>query len=602
MLTLAAIVVLGIAGQWLAWRLRLPSILMLLLFGFIAGPLTGVLDPDHLLGDLLFPVVSLAVALVLFEGGLSLKFSELRGMGSALRNLLTVGALVTWGLSTAAAHWLGGLSLQLATLLGAILVVTGPTVIGPLLRHVRPSGRVGPLLKWEGIVIDPIGAVMAVLVFEVIQASQIGEAATLVAWSLAKTIVAGGLAGLVGAGLLVWLIRRYWVPDYLQSSTALMLALASFAISNEIQHESGLLAVTVMGVALANQRSVTIYHIVEFKENLRVLLIASLFIVLAARLQIADLAQIGLGSLAFLAALIVIVRPVSVALSTLGSKLRRPERIFLAWMAPRGIVAAAVASIFALRLTEAGFEEARLLVPFTFVVVIGTVAIYGLTAAPLARWLGVSQGNPQGVLIAGAHGWARAIARALQDSGIPAVLLDTNPQNVAEARASGLRAYSESVVAEDIRDEIDLSGIGRLLALTSNDEVNSLAALHFAEVFGRAEVYQLVGRQRPRGSQNDVPARLRGRRLFESGATYDSLARLFARGASVSAIRLTKELKYAAVRQQLGEAAVPMFVVTEGKRLIIGTVDDPLAPQSGQTLISLAVRDGAEPNAAAAAA
>ncbi|MFQ5798761.1 MAG: cation:proton antiporter, partial [Bacteroidota bacterium] len=318
---LASIIVLGIVAQWLAWRLRLPSILLLLILGFIAGPVTGILNPDALLGDLLVPLVSVSVAVILFEGGLSLRIAELRETGSVVRNLISVGALVTWVISAGAAALILGLDFALAVLLGAILVVTGPTVIVPLLRQVRPVARVGSILKWEGILIDPMGAMLAVLVFEAILSGGFQEASTLAVMGVLKTVFIGGSVGALGAGVIILLLKRYWIPDYLHNAVSLMMVVSVFTASNFLQAESGLLAATLMGVVLANQKAVAVKHIIEFKENLRVLLISSLFILLAARLQVNDLNYIGASGLAFLGVLVLIARPAAVGLSALGSEM-----------------------------------------------------------------------------------------------------------------------------------------------------------------------------------------------------------------------------------------------------------------------------------------
>jgi NhaP-type Na+/H+ or K+/H+ antiporter len=494
---------------------------------------------------------------------------------------------VTWTISTVAAHILVGLDLALAALLGAILVVTGPTVIGPLLRHVRPVGQVGPILRWEGIVIDPVGAVLAVLVFEALLAGELRQATALVILGVAKTIVVGGGLGLLGAGSLVLLLKRYWVPDFLQNPISLMLVVSTFAAANLLQAESGLLAVTVMGITLANQKSVSVRHIIEFKENLRVLLISGLFILLAARLQVSDLTQLGAGTLAFLGVLICIARPIAVALSTMSSDLKWQERLFLAWMAPRGIVAAAVSSIFTLRLAEAGYAQAERLVPLTFLVIIGTVALYGLTAAPVAHWLQGAKPHPQGVLFVGAHAWARTIASTLQKAGCRVLLVDTNWANISAARMAGLPTYYGSILSEDALEEIPFDGLGRLVAWTPNDEVNALAALHCAEIFGRAEVYQLS----PKGDGNNhtgpVPLHLRGRLLFGAEMTYTALTERFAAGAVLRKTTLTKEFDYNAFQARYGAAALPLFVIDSTGNLTICTAETRPAPRLGQTLISL---------------
>ncbi len=586
LIAVASIITLGIAAEWFALRIHLPSILVLLIFGFVAGPVTGFLDPDAMLGPLLFPVVSISVAIILFEGGSSLRLRELREVGRAVRGLVTVGALMAWVLGAAAAHLLLGLALAPATLLGAILVVTGPTVIVPLLRHVRPVRSVASTLKWEGILIDPIGAVLAVLVFEAVLAGKVGAATTVALLGLLKTVVIGGALAALGAGALVLLIDRRWVPDFLQSPLSLMVVVTAFAASNVLQPESGLLTATLMGVALANQRTVDVRHIIEFKENLRVLLISSLFILLAARLRPADLSGLGAPHLAFLGALMFVVRPAVVGLSTLGSGLGWRERALIAWVAPRGIVAAAVASIFALELAEAGYAGAQELASVTFMVIVGTVAIYGLTAAPVARWLKVAQPDPQGLLIVGAHPWARDLATELKDQGVHLQLVDTNYSNIAAARMAGLPAYYGSALTEGALDSIDLEGIGSVLALTANDEVNSLTALHFSEIVGHGRVYQLPPETLATTEKHVVSRQLRGRFLFDTRANYWHLTTRFEGGAEIKATNLTEEFDFQRFTDRYLNA-IPLFLVGANGRLEIFTVKDPPVAQPGHRVIAV---------------
>ncbi len=587
LIALASIITLGIAAEWLAWRIHLPSILMLLIFGFVAGPVTGFIRPDEMLGPVLFPIVSIAVAVILFEGGTSLRLRELREIGGVVRNLVTIGALLAWVLGAAAAYLLLGLNLALAALLGAVLVVTGPTVIIPLLRHVRPTQQVASTLKWEGILIDPIGAVLAVLVYEAVVAGSVGAATTVAILGLVKTIVVGAALAAAGAGLLIVLIDRQWVPDFLQSPLALMVVVTAFAFSNVLQPESGLLTATLMGVALANQRTVDIRHIVEFKENLRVLLISSLFILLGARLQPADLSGIGLPELAFLGALMLVIRPAVVGVSTLGSEMGWRERVMIAGIAPRGIVAAAVASVFTLELVHAGYAGAERLVPLTFMVIIGTVAIYGLTATPVARLLKVAQPQAQGLLIVGAHPWARAIAQELAEAGVPVRLADTNYSNIAEARLAGLPVHYGSAITESALDSIELDGIGRLLALTSNDDVNSLSALHFGDIFGGEDVFQLPPEHLSEDDPREVTSwRLRGKFVFHPDANYWNLTARFDAGADIKTTNLTETFDFQRF-MELYDDAIPLFTLDADGRLEIFTVDDPPQPGPGQMLIAI---------------
>lgn len=583
LIALAGILVLGVGSQWVGGRLRIPSILVLLLSGILAGPATGLIDPDALFGDLLLPIVSLSVAVILFEGAMTLRISELNEIGRPLFLLLTVGVVTTGVLATAGAFFLLDFNLTRSILLGSILTVTGPTVVGPLLQHIRPVGRVGPLARWEGIVVDPIGAILAVLAFggaQAVKTARLEDAAMSGLIGFVETFFIGALLGAAGAAVLWFALKRHFVSDHLQNPVALMLVVFVFTVSNLMHHESGLVAVTVMGLLLANQHSVSVGHIVRFKENLSVLLISSLFIVLTARLDLTQFASFGWRGPAFVLFLLLVVRPASVMVSTLGCGLTIPERLFLSWLAPRGIVAAAVASVFALELGDADDFVAA-----AFLVIVGTVVVYGLTAGRLARRLGLSIANPQGVLIASAHPGARAIGIALQAQGFPVCLVDTNAANTRVARMEGLPTLFANILSEDIH-ELELGGLGRLLALTRNDEVNLLAVTRGAELFGRKECYRLsinsTGTSR-RDAGHEV---LAGRVLFSDDATYDELDRRFSEGQTIKATSITDEFTLQKFHAQYPEALI-LFVADGAEKLAVMTTDATLSPSPGQTVIAL---------------
>jgi NhaP-type Na+/H+ or K+/H+ antiporter len=580
----------AIGAQWLAWRIRIPSILILLFLGFAAGPVLGLLDPDALMGDLLFPFISLSVGIILFEGGLTLRLNELPVIQNVITRLVTVSALVTWALATTAALLILKLSFPIALLLGAILIVTGPTVVGPLLRQIRPKGRIGAVLKWEGILIDPIGAIIAVLVFEAIVVSQTAEIQEVIidiARTIGSAITVGGFIGITMAALLVFLLWQRLVPDYLQNAVTLMIVAVAFAVSNFIQPESGLITTTVMGIILANQAYASVRHIEEFTENIQVMLIGALFILLSARVSLNDILSVGPSALLFLAIMIAVVRPISAYFATAGSELTWKEWLFASVMAPRGIVAAAVASIFAFELSHVGgFKEAELLVPFTFVIIVGTVLFYGLAADPIARMLGLSERNPQGVLFVGSHRFARAIAKALQDQGFRTMLLDTNANNIRLGEEEGLTTYYGNALSEHLLENLDLSGIGRMFAMTANNEINSLASLHFPEVFSRAEVYQLSTNE-PMNEQDAGPQHLRGRFLFDKEMTYSHIFELLQEGAVVEVFTLNEQFTAEQYLQTYGARSIALFVIDERKQLLINTADIGIDPQDGQTLISL---------------
>ncbi len=593
-LGLAVIVFSGILAQWLAWRLRIPSILLLLLFGLLIGPVLGFINPDELFGDTLFPLVSLSVGIILFEGGLGLRFKDLPSIRKVVRNLISVGALVTWVVVGVAAWLIMGLDAQLALILGAILIVSGPTVILPLLRDVRPEGPVGSILRWEGILIDPVGATLALLAFDFVLQTNVREATGDAIISLLLIVVVGMALGWAGAKGLAYLLKHYLIPDHLQNAFTLMAVIVVFALSNLLAPESGLLAATAMGMVLANQNAVSIKHIIEFKEDLGVVLTSSIFVLLAARLQINDLLGLGWPALIFLAVIIFIARPLTVLFSTLGSSLKLSEKAFLAWMAPRGIVAASVASIFAIELAHVGYPGADKLVSITFLVIIGTVVVYGLTAGPLARRLGLAESNPQGLLLVGAHPGARNLAKVLQSAGFKVVLVDTNTRNCRLAASEGLQSYCGNVLFEEFVEEIDLGGVGRALALTPNDEVNTLACLHLADIVGRANVYQLLPQSAAPvdGPKQETPPDFAtGRVLFGPDATYRYLYDRFEQGWTVQSLPLPDRVSSEAFLRLVGDQLLPMFVIRNGRRLDVLTAAEPYTPQAGDQLVALVAPD-----------
>ncbi|MCA9867745.1 MAG: sodium:proton antiporter [Anaerolineales bacterium] len=581
---LAAIAVFGMGAQWLAWRLRLPSILLLLLSGFLLGPVFGVIDPDHLFGETLFPLVSMAVGLILFEGGLTLKIKELPANGRVIFRLISIGSIATWVIAASGARYILGFEWPIAVLAGAILIVTGPTVVSPLLRQIRPQGRAGTILKWEGILIDPVGAVLAVLVFEVIRLGGVDSVPSYLLLGIVQSLLVGIVFGLAGAGLLVALLKRYLIPDHLQNGVTLLMIVGLFVLSDQLAPEGGLLTVTIMGIAMANQPWVPIRHILEFKENLQVLLIGFLFILLAGRVDLANLSALGWNAGLFIVLLIVVARPLGVILSTLGSSLSWNERLFLTWMAPRGIVAAAIVSIFSFELEELGYAESGALSATVLLVIVGTVAFYGLTAGLAARRLGLAEQDPQGVLIVGAHPLARAFAKELGRFNIRSLLLDNNFSQVSESRLDGVDAYYGNALSEETLSELDLGGIGRMLALTSNDDINALAVLHFPDIFGRSQVYQLPSSRR---DGHAAPPHLRGRSLFGPEMTYENLDSLVKAGSVVKSTPLSSSFTYADYLEHYDNRAVPLGLITSDSKLILFTDDIRPSPKAGQTIISL---------------
>lgn len=591
-LLLAAVFLLGIGAQWIAWRIRTPAILLLLLFGLGAGPFSGFLKPDQVFGqDLLLQIVQFSVGIILFEGGMTLKFKEVQKLGGTVLSLTIVGMLVSWGFSTLAAHYILKFDWSLSTLIGAVLVVTGPTVVGPLLRQIRPKKRVASVLKWEGIMIDPVGVLLAVLVFEAAYGTH-GSTPGEIIGAIFKTLGVGFGLGLGLAAILVLFLRRFWIPEFLHSPFVLMTVIGSFAASNAWMHESGLLTVTVLGVALANQKFVKVDHILHFKENLQVLLISSLFILLAARIEMATLQKIGSQSVLFLLALVLFGRPLSVLVSTAFSQLELKERLFISAMAPRGIVAAASAAVFALRLEELNHPMASLFVPNVFLVIMGTVLIYGLSALPIAKKLQLTDVNPQGVLMIGAGQFARELSSSLMSKGFKVLLVDTNWGHVRQARAANLPVIQGNVLIERTLQDADLEGIGKVFAMTPNSEVNSLALVHLAPQFTNERSYHLpISLTKKPGiesnGKSEITDAIAKRTLFGEEMTADHLERLVQNGGQVKVTNITEEFTMDDFRAQYGDRAIPLAVITESKLLEPVSLDYQPKLKAGSAVVSL---------------
>jgi len=585
LLSLALVSFFGILGQWLSWYIKLPSIIFLLLFGIIAGPVTGLFDPDAVMGNLLFPFVSMGVAIILFEGGLTLRFHEIRGLTRPLYLLLTLGLALTWSIVAVSTHLLIGLSWELSILFGALMTVTGPTVIKPLLRTVRPQADIANILHWEGVILDVAGAVLIVLVYKTITLQQSGA---MISLSLASIMVTGMISGAAGAFLLAILLRRYFLPNFLHHVFTFTLVLVIFTLSNDIAHESGLLAVTLMGMMLANMKSISIEDILFFKESLSLLFISVLFIILSARLDLFTLFDMGWSALGLLGVILFIARPLSVMLSTLFSDLTLHARIFLSWIAPRGIIAAAVSALFAFRLEEFGYKEASLLVPLTFMVIIGTILLQGLSAKALARWLDLREAAPTGMLILGANRVSREIAKSLKEQGFTVKLADTDWENISQARMEGIDTYYGRVVSDHADRNMELTGIGRLLAISPHATLNALASTRYKSEFGSENIYYLQNSaEKKLEKSRALHSTIVGRQLFSEDVTFTKLSSLLHGPGEIKTTTLSEKFDIEAYKAAYNNKLIPLYLIDSDGKLSFFTTDHELNPKEGWRVTSL---------------
>lgn len=506
----AVIAVLGIGAQWLAWRLQMPGIVLMLAAGVIAGPVTGLIDPQAAFGDLLRPLVAVAVAVILFEGGLTLNIADLRQTGVAVRRLVLLGAPLGWLLSTLAVRFGGGLSWESSAVFGGILVVTGPTVVIPLLRQARLKSHPAALLRWEAILNDAVGALCAVLAFEVITALYGATTLARATEHFALGLTAAVLAGFAAGRGVTFAFKGGHVPEFLKVPVLLGAVLVVYASTDSLLHESGLLAVTVMGVVLGNAKLASFDELRRFKEQATVILVSGVFILLAASLDTALLGQLSwrAGLLIFL--VVLVVRPLTVAVVLAGTGVPLREQAMVAWIAPRGIVAVAVAGLFGTRLADLGVPDGALLAPLAFAIVAATVVLSGFTIRPAARALGLVSTDVPGVLLVGGNAWTVALARTLQDAGTPVLMSDRNWHRLAPARKAGVPVYHGEILSEAAEHHLDLNAFEVLIAGSDNAAYNTLVCTDFAPEFGRGNVYQPITDS---GGERGLPVTLGGRWL-----------------------------------------------------------------------------------------
>jgi NhaP-type Na+/H+ or K+/H+ antiporter len=508
MLELAGIIILGILAQWMAWRLKIPAILPLIIIGLLVGPIATLFTEDGLKiiepiwngtqgifpGDSLFYFVSLAISIILFEGGLTLKRNEILNTGPVIGKLISVAVIITFIGGGVAAHYVFGLTWKISLLFSALIIVTGPTVITPILRNIPLKKDVSSILKWEGILIDPIGALFAVLVFEFISAGAgAGEFTKVALIEFGKIVLFGFTFGFSFAHALAFSIKKKLIPHYLLNVFTLATVLGVFVLSDSFAHESGLLSVVVMGMVLGNINLPNLKELLYFKESLSVLLISILFILLSANINMEDLYLIYKWETAAIFSIIAfIIRPLGVFASSINSGLKLNEKLFISWVGPRGIVAAGIASLFGSKLVVQGIEGAEYITPLVFMIVLGTVLLNATTARLFAKMVGVFLKKSNGIMIIGASKFARLLASYLKQHERSVVLIDSNINNVRAAKEQGLEAFTADIYSDSFSDNIEFNNIGFLIALTGNSQINDYTIESFGERFGENGAYRLV--------------------------------------------------------------------------------------------------------------
>ncbi len=575
----------GIASQWAAWRLRIPAIALLLVSGILLGPVSGILDPQESFGDLYRPMIALAVAIILFEGGLTLNFKEITETSTAVRRIILIGGPLVWLMSSLAAHYAAGLSWPTAIVLGAILVVTGPTVIMPLLRQAQLSPRPASLLRWEAIVNDPIGALFAVIAFEIyLVLHGAHDGATLVGLLIFGAAVAVGGGYLAGRTLAYCFVRGY-VPEFLKAPIMLITVLAVYAISDVILEESGLLTVTVMGITIANSRIASLTEMRRFKETITVLLVSGLFIMLTASLDLTALQSLGWGALAFVVLILFVVRPIAIFVATTGSGLTFSEKALVSWIAPRGIVAVAVSGLFGASLTELGVVDGSKLTALTFTVVASTILLHGFTLSPMASLLGLKSAEKPGLLLIGGSQWTEALATKIKEMGLPVLIVDANWSHIRSARLADIPVHYGEVLSEDAHHHIVLNRYSHLIAATDNDPYNALVCTEFGPELGRGNVFQ-IGTHREENERQAVSFTIGGRSIFKPGRDYSELRKQMWMGWTFQCTTLSEEFNYEAYLASRGEDTAVLLWAGGNGSIVFGEGNHGQLPTAGDTILA----------------
>ncbi|MED4059804.1 sodium:proton antiporter [Priestia megaterium] len=584
------VVGLGVLSQWLAWRFKLPAIVVMSIIGLLTGPILGLIDPKAQFAQLFDPFVSIAVAVILFEGSLNLDMREVRGIEKPVFRIVTLGAMLAWILGSLAAHYIADLSWAVAIVIGGLFIVTGPTVILPLLRQAKLKPKPAAILKWEGIIVDPFGALLAVFSFEIVQFLVLREVSgKTILFFFAASIIAVLIGWLLGRGIGL-MFQKGHIPEYLKSPVVFIVVIACFTIADEIKHETGLLAVTAMGITLANMHISSISDMRHFKENISVLLTSTIFIMLTAGLTMKTITEIfHWNIILFVLLMLFIVRPVSIFLSTVGTDLSIKEKILIGWIAPRGIVALTVSSYFAKVLIDEGFKDASILTTLTFALVFATVCAHGFSLSWLAKKLDLSIGEEPGILIVGSNDFTVAFASKLEQLGYPVLVADSSWERLRAARRAEVDVYHGEVLAEQTEYHLDLTPYEYVIAATELDAYNALVCTAFLQDMGRNNVFQLSIRDQEdsREDVDEIMHTVRGRMLFKKGITWEFLHHKMEHGYTVYNTKITDEYTYETYLEEKSDDSLLLAVSKQGKVLSFFAHDQEINVNVGDTVLSL---------------
>ena len=579
----------GMLAQWVAWRFRLPAIVLLFSLGLIFGPGLGILHPSETMGWMFRPLVSLLVALVVFEGGMALDFRQLREAGEGVARLTMLALPINWVLGSLAAHYVAHLEWGTSMLFGAIVVVTGPTVVLPLLRSAKLQPRVAAFLRWEAIVNDPLGAILAAVVLQLMLLRADVHAGVFFTHTLPDLLGAIAVAlsaGILPAYLIRYLFTRDLMPEILKTPMLISMALVVFSLCNLEMGGAGLMAVTIFGMALANLQIPGLTELRRMKESLVVLVVSVLFIMLTADLHRDVLAQLSIPIFALTVVVLFVVRPLGIFLSTLGTSMPWKEKLFVGWIAPRGIVAAAVAGEAGVSLKEAGYQSADLIMPAVFAVIAVTMILHGFSLAPLARRLKLTLSNDPAIAILGSSGWSINFASCLRKAGVPVLLVDNRSSALLPATRQDIPVLRAELLSQHGQESLEERPADYLIATTADGIYNGMVCGHLAPTMGRQRVYQISPGVARLDFYHGLSRDARGKVLGEPAWNYTLFDTLFDQGWRFSATEATEE---SASMFGNDENRLDVLVVRRDGGILIRSAEDndKAVPQPGDYMISM---------------
>lgn len=562
----------------------MPAIVIMSVAGLLVGPIFGLINPQESMGDLFGPIITFAVAIILFEGSLNLDFKEIKEFSKPIGRIVTIGAFIAWIAGSLAAHYLAGLSFAVAFIIGGLFIVTGPTVILPLLRQAKLKPRPAAILKWEGIVVDPFGALLAVFAFEFIKFlnSEVTLKALLLFFAASVFAV---LIGWVAARIIGNAFERGSIPEFLKAPILFVVVISVFVLSDEIMHETGLLAVTAMGITMANMHLTTLHDVRQFKENISVLLVSGIFVMLTASLDPHILIEIFKPNIIlYVLAMLFIVRPLSIWLSTIGTDMSIREKILVGWIAPRGIVALTVSGYFATILLDSGYKDAEILTALTFALVFFTVVVHGFSIGFIAKKLNLTTTDESGVLIVSGTRFAAELAKSVKDTGNEVLLIDQSWAGLSHARKLGLSSYVGDILSEQIEYHLDLTPYRYMLAMTKRDTYNAHICADFAPDLGHEHLFQTAFHV---GKDVDSFNITGGQKLFSPAISIYDLDERMNAGHVIRKTTITKQYSYTQYLRERDDKSILLFILRVDGTIEFFTSEVELRAVAGDIIVAL---------------